>query len=53
MNTKTMLEEVMFDMYDVSYSRLLPQEFKSWKEFYTYQADKLFEITSAIFPSEE
>jgi hypothetical protein len=53
MNTKTMIQEIMCDFYDVSYSGLLPPEFKSWKEFYTYQAEKLGAIESALFPEGE
>jgi len=50
MNTKTLLQEVMFDMYDVSYSGKLPPEFKDWKEFGKEQAQKLSEIVTSLFP---
>jgi hypothetical protein len=50
MNTKTLLQEVMFDMYDQANARRLPPEFRSWKEFYTEQAEKLARIEAALFP---
>ncbi len=53
MDPKTMLQEVMFDMYDQSYARRLPQEYRSWKEFYKAQAEKLAYIESVMFPEGE
>lgn len=48
-STRTKLQEVFFDMCDQILERRLPEEFKSWKEFYTEQADKLASIELEIF----
>lgn len=53
MSIKTTLEEVMFDMYDQSYSRRLPPEFRSWKEFHEEQAEKLWGIIISLYPEEK
>lgn len=50
MNTKTLLQEVMSDMYDQANERRLPPEFRSWKEFHMEQAEKLARIEAALFP---
>ena len=49
---KTHLQEVMFDMYDLSYSRRLPQPYRSWKEFHEEQAEKLWGIIISLYPEE-
>ena len=51
--TRTLLQEVYFDMCDQILERRLPEEFRSWKEFYTEQADKLAMIELEIFGESE
>ena len=46
---KATFQEVMFDLYDVSYSGKLPSEFTSWKEFGKELAQKLGDIEAALF----
>jgi hypothetical protein len=53
MSIKTTLEEVMFDMYDQSYSRRLPIEFRSWKEFHEEQAQKIADVLASLFPEKD
>lgn len=52
-NTRTLLQEVYFDMCDQILERRLPEEFRSWKEFYTEQADKLARIELVLFGESE
>jgi hypothetical protein len=47
--TKTSLQEVYFYMCDMANDKKLPEEFRSWREFFLEQADKLSQIESDIF----
>ena len=51
-STRTTLQEVFFDLCDMAQEKRLPPEFRSWKEFFTEQADKLASVERSIFGTE-
>lgn len=47
---RTIFQEVYFDLCDVAATGKLPEEFNSWKEFFSEQRDKLASIEVNLFP---
>ena len=48
-STRTKLQEVFFDLHDQVMERRLPEEFRSWKEFFTEQAVKLAQVEHELY----